>query len=137
MIAKILFIVSGIVWGIELIPQIIKTVKRKSVKDVSLMMFVMCETAYMIYFVAAYLIREYVLIIAHIPSAVLLAVMICLVIKYRGNDDKVQKRKSRLSRSSRRRVKKRVNKSNSSSRSRPHSNRRSIRSSNRKRKVKV
>lgn len=87
-IANILFIISGLLWGAELIPQIRKTLKRKSVKDISFMFYLICFVAYFIYFIGAYLIAQWFLIIAHIPSVILIAVMLMLIIKYGGKDEK-------------------------------------------------
>lgn len=41
-IGKILIYIAGLLWGIELIPQIVKTYKTKRVEDISLPFFVMC-----------------------------------------------------------------------------------------------
>jgi len=82
-LSNILFVIAGILWGIELIPQILKTIKRKSVDDISLFFFCLCMTAYLIYFCGATLIQKYILIVAHIPSFLLGIIMIFLIIKYR------------------------------------------------------
>ena len=36
MLAKILYIISGTLWAVELLPQLIKTYKRKTVEDISI-----------------------------------------------------------------------------------------------------
>jgi len=37
-----LIVLAGLLWAVELVPQIIKTVKTKSVKDFSLVFFIVC-----------------------------------------------------------------------------------------------
>ena len=79
----IYFIAAGIGWAIELIPQIIKTVKRKKVEDISLPFYGICLMSYTVYFIGAHLQRNYILILSHIPSFILLIIMLGLILNYR------------------------------------------------------
>lgn len=82
-IGNICFIVAGILWGMELIPQIIKTIRKKSVGDISVLFYNICLLAYIIYMIGAILSQLYVIALAHIPSFILLVVMLGLILKYR------------------------------------------------------
>jgi len=74
---------AGIIWGIELIPQIIKTYKTKSVSDISLAFFSLCLVAYTLYAIGNYILQNWVVLIAHIPSLILNLVMVLMIIGYR------------------------------------------------------
>lgn len=82
-ISNALFIIAGILWGIECLPQIRKTLKTKSVKDISLPFFIMCLIAYFVYFIGAVLIRNWFLAFSHIPSFIFISTMVILIYKYR------------------------------------------------------
>jgi uncharacterized protein with PQ loop repeat len=81
-ISNILFGIAGILWGIECIPQIIKTIKRKSVKDISPPFFIICLIAYVVFFVGALTINNYWLAFSHIPSFIFIGVMVVLIFIY-------------------------------------------------------
>jgi MtN3 and saliva related transmembrane protein len=83
LISNIMFIIAGILWGIEVIPQIRKTLKTKSVKDISLPFFIICLVAYGVYFVGAILIRNWYLAFSHIPSFIFIGTMVILIFKYK------------------------------------------------------
>jgi uncharacterized protein with PQ loop repeat len=85
-ISNIMFIIAGILWGIECIPQIIKTFKTKCVKDISLPFFILCLFAYMCFFVGTILIRNWYLTFTHIPSFIFIGTMIVLIIKYKKHN---------------------------------------------------
>lgn len=76
---------AGILWGIELCPQIKKTYSTKNVDSISLAFFSMCLVAYSLYTIGNYLLGNTHIIIAHIPSLVLNLWMVLLIIKYKGN----------------------------------------------------
>lgn len=82
-IADILFWIAGILWGIELFPQIIKTIRIKSSKDFSLAFLWCCWTAYIIYITGAFLIKRWSIFVPHLTSLVGMSVLIILVYKYR------------------------------------------------------
>lgn len=83
-IANVLIYVAGILWGVELIPQLIKTYKTKDVRGVSLEFFSMCLIAYSLYAIGNYLLENWSIMIAHIPSLVLNLWMVILIIIYKG-----------------------------------------------------
>lgn len=78
-----LIYLAGILWSLELIPQIIKTVKSKNVEGVSLAFFSMCLIAYSLYAIGNYLLGNWSILIAHIPSLVLNCIMIILIVIYK------------------------------------------------------
>jgi len=81
--SNIMFVIAGILWGMEVIPQIIKTIKTKSVKDISLPFFIICLSAYCVYFIGAILINNWYLAFSHIPSFIFISIMLLLIFKYR------------------------------------------------------
>lgn len=81
-IANGLIYLAGILWGIELIPQITKTIKTKNVTGLSKSFFFICISAYIIYMIGNGMLQNYNIIISHIPSLVLLSVQLILVCKY-------------------------------------------------------
>jgi MtN3 and saliva related transmembrane protein len=82
-IANTLVIVAGILWSLELIPQVIKTYKTKSVKDISPLFFYICFTAYILYLIGTILMRAWALVISHMFSFVNIVIMLFLITKYR------------------------------------------------------
>jgi len=87
-ISNALIYLSGLLWGIELIPQVIKTVKSKNVEGISTAFFAICLAAYIIYMFANGLVGNWPIVIAHIPSLTLLMVMLILIVRYRKNGKK-------------------------------------------------
>ena len=81
-VANILIYVSGTLWSIELIPQIVKTIKLKSVKDISPIYFFLSCTAYIIYIIANTILKNWPIVYSHIPGLCATLTMICFVIKY-------------------------------------------------------
>ena len=82
-LSNILIITAGILWGIELIPQVLKTIKTKNVEGISPLFFITCMTAYTCYMFGNILAANWVIVWAHIPSLVLTTIMITLLFKYR------------------------------------------------------
>lgn len=84
-IADFLIYTAGLLWGLELIPQVLKTLKTKKVKDLSLGFFLMCFLAYVLYCFGNAILSNYNIIIAHIPSFISNLTMIVLIIKFKSN----------------------------------------------------
>ena len=87
MVANSLIYLAGLLWGIELIPQVIKTVKTKDVTGISFAFYCICLTAYIVYAIGNVLLENWNIVIAHIPSILLFFVMFILVLKYRKNNE--------------------------------------------------
>ena len=99
-IANGLIYLAGLLWAVELIPQVIKTIKTKDVNGISTSFFVLCLAAYIIYMFANALLGNWSIVITHIPSLILLFTMLILVLKYRRKNEK-NSRKLNKSKSSR------------------------------------
>lgn len=82
-IGNLFIYAAGLIWGIELIPQLIKTYKTKNVKGISLSFFVSSLAAYIAYIIGNSFLQNWNIIIAHIPSLILTIWMIVWIIKYR------------------------------------------------------
>lgn len=82
-IGNILITIAGIIWGIELIPQVTKTYKSKNVSGLSLAFFSLCLFAYLLYIIGNYFLSNWVIIFAHIPSLIGNLIMVILILKYK------------------------------------------------------
>jgi uncharacterized protein with PQ loop repeat len=82
-LGDILIYLGGIIWGVEILPQIKKTLDTKDVKGISLSFYIMCYIAYLVSSVGLILNKNWPVVISYIPSFILLAWMIILIIKYR------------------------------------------------------
>lgn len=82
-ISDILLYVAGILWGIELIPQIIQTIKTKCVRDLNLVFFSVCVAAYVLSIVGNGMVGNWVIVNASIPSLIGNLIMVSLIFKYR------------------------------------------------------
>lgn len=78
-----LIILAGLLWVVELVPQIIKTVKSKSVDDLSLHFFVICLLAYIAYLTGNAILKNWVIFFAHVPSLIMNFIMVVLIVIYR------------------------------------------------------
>lgn len=66
LIGSALFIIAGTLWGIELIPQLIKTYRLKRVGDISGAFLAITLTAYVIFMAGCVLKGEWALFYGHI-----------------------------------------------------------------------
>lgn len=82
-IANFLIFTAGIIWSVELIPQIIKTVKCKTTKGVSNLYFYMSFTAYIIYIIGNTILKNWVIVYSHIPGVLATSIMLIFLFKYR------------------------------------------------------
>ncbi len=83
MLAKILFLISGMLWAIEMLPQLHRVYKRKSVKDISIFFPILCVLSMIFYFVASYLTRNWILIISMVCPFICNVAFLIQVIIYR------------------------------------------------------
>lgn len=88
---NIFFVVAGFLWGIELIPQIIKTIKTKQVDDFSLFFPCICLLAYMCFFMGCFGAQNRVLFFAHLFPFVNLLILLILILKYRTKKPVIKK----------------------------------------------
>ena len=82
-IGNILFVIAGCIWAIELIPQLIKTVRTKSVKDISLFFLTLCFVAYIIFIIGCFLIKNWFLFISQLVPFINVGILLYLVLKYK------------------------------------------------------
>jgi len=83
MIPKILFLISGTLWAIEMLPQLHRIYKRKSVEDISIFFPILCILSMIFYFVASYLTRNWILIISMASPFICNTAFLIQVIIYR------------------------------------------------------
>ncbi len=82
MIAKILYIISGTLWAVELLPQLWKTYKRKTVGDISLFFPLICFISFIIFFIASFLVKNWILIYSHALPLICNIIFLLQVIIY-------------------------------------------------------
>jgi len=85
MFIKILYAISGTLWGIELIPQLVKTYKRKTVDDISIFFPCICFISFCIFFIASYLAKNWTLIITHALPFICNLTWLVMTLIYRRN----------------------------------------------------
>lgn len=90
-IANILIYLAGFLWSVELIPQVMRTIKTKNVTGISPAFFAICLSAYVVYGLGNALIGNWNIVIAHIPSLILWLVMLILLVRYGKNEKKRRK----------------------------------------------
>jgi len=84
MIANYLVILAGILWALELYPQIYKTWKTKQVKDISLFFISLCSVAYVLFISGCILMKSWALVFSHLLPFINVCVLFVLILKYRG-----------------------------------------------------
>ena len=82
-IGNILFLIAGFLWAIELIPQLIRIIRTKSVEDISVFFLTLCFIAYMIFIVGCFLIKNYFLFISQLIPFINVGILLYLVLKYK------------------------------------------------------
>lgn len=82
-LSNLFYSLAGILWAIELIPQLIKTIKTKKVEDFSLFFPCICALAYLCFFVGCINEKSWVLFCAHLLPFANLVFMLILILKYR------------------------------------------------------
>jgi len=83
-IAKLLFVIAGTLWAIELAPQLIKTYKRKTVRDISIFYPLICFISFICFFSASILTKNWILVFSHIAPFVCNLMFLIQQIIYRG-----------------------------------------------------
>jgi len=82
-LSQILFIIAGILWAVELIPQLYKTIRSKDVTGISIFFIFLCFTAYIIFLIGCFLIKNWALLFSHVIPFVNVSILLYLVLKYR------------------------------------------------------
>jgi uncharacterized protein with PQ loop repeat len=85
-LGNLLIVLAGLIWAIELIPQIHRTIRTKSVEDISLSFFVLCAFAYVAYLFGNAILKNWVIFFAHVPSLIMNLIMVILIIVYRKRE---------------------------------------------------
>ncbi len=83
MLYNLFFIISGILWSIELYPQLYKTYKTKKTGDISLFYYCVCIIAYIFFLIGSALLKNWYLFLSHIVPFLNLNILMILIIKYR------------------------------------------------------
>ncbi len=80
---KILYFFSGTLWAIELLPQLWKTYKRKTVGDIHIFFPLICFISFCIFFIASFLAKNWILIYSHVMPFICNFGWLIMVIIYR------------------------------------------------------
>ncbi|MBI5642684.1 MAG: SemiSWEET transporter [Deltaproteobacteria bacterium] len=79
----ILGLIGGTLTTVSFFPQVIKTIRTRSAKDVSLWMFLILNTGILVWIVYGFFINSIPVIAANIVSFVLVSIILVLKIIYR------------------------------------------------------
>lgn len=83
LLGNILVTVASFLWAVELIPQIIKTLRLKTVGDISIWWVLPCFIAYIIYEIAMILHGNWVYFFVTLMPTILSGYFLYLVFRYR------------------------------------------------------
>ena len=83
-LANILIYLAGILWTLETIPQIYKLIKTKKAEGISLIFFITCLIAYVLFIIGNTILGHWSVVLAHVFPFINLSIILYLVLKYRG-----------------------------------------------------
>jgi MtN3 and saliva related transmembrane protein len=81
--AFIIGILAGTLTTVAFVPQVIKIYSTKNARDLSIVTFTVFSVGVMLWFVYGLLTRSYPVIIANLVTLILIAMIICMKIKYK------------------------------------------------------
>lgn len=81
-IAKTLIYTAGLLWAIEGVPQIIKLIKTKETKGISIFLFVICLIAYTMFIIGNIILKNYSVVVSQLLPFSMVSIILCLIIKY-------------------------------------------------------
>ncbi len=82
-LANFLIIFAGFLWTLETIPQIVHLIRTKRTEGISLLFFMICCTAYVVFLTGNIMLKNWSVVIAHVFPFINLLIINFLVIKYR------------------------------------------------------
>lgn len=85
MLADILYFTGGFLWAVEMIPQILKIYKRKSVADISILFPIICLISFGLTFGAHSLLHRWSLLCSQVPPLICNLIFFIQVLIYRRN----------------------------------------------------
>jgi uncharacterized protein with PQ loop repeat len=85
MSTNFLYFVGGFLWAIEMIPQIRKTYRRKTVGDISVWFPVICIISFICVFIAHIELKRWVLLLSQTPPLICNLIFLFQVLIYRRN----------------------------------------------------
>jgi len=85
LIPNLLYVISGTLWAIELLPQLLRTYKRKKVGDISLLFSLICFISFLCFMTAIILCKNWVLVFTHIFPFICNILFLLQVLTYRRN----------------------------------------------------
>jgi len=83
LMSDIFFSLAGLLFFVELWPQLLKTYRTKKVKDISLFFISLCLVAYIFFITGAWLIHNWILVLTHLLPFINVCVLFVLILKYR------------------------------------------------------
>ena len=83
LVANILIYIAGILWCLDLLPQITKTIRTKKVEDLSILFLAMSFVAYLVFICGNIITKNWHVAIVHMPPVIANLTMVGLYFKYR------------------------------------------------------
>ena len=87
-LATVIGSLAGILTTISFVPQVIKTLRSKSAKDISLVMMIVLATGVLLWFIYGVANKDAPIIIANLITFILASTILTLKLKYKNNDSK-------------------------------------------------
>ena len=84
MIGEIVLTVAAGLWFFDMIPQLIKTYRRKSAEGLSYVTFGVSAIAYLLFQIGNFLTNNYFYFLIYIPPACVTFILFALMVKYRN-----------------------------------------------------
>jgi len=83
MIWKLLFIIAGILWGLEMTPQLWTTWKTKNIKSINIAFPIICLSSFIIFFIACIGTKNWIVLLSNIIPFVCVSIWLGMIFIYR------------------------------------------------------
>lgn len=81
-VANCLIILANVLWTVESFPQIMKLIRTKQTKGISLLYFIMCSLAYLSFIIANIILKNWTIAITCSFPFITILIITFLIIKY-------------------------------------------------------
>lgn len=79
------FIIAGILWALEMFPQLVKTYKTKKTGDISIFFPSICLLSFLVFFVGCIGTKNWILLGSHIVPFLCILSWLIMILIYRKN----------------------------------------------------
>jgi uncharacterized protein with PQ loop repeat len=79
------FIIAGILWGIEMFPQLITTYRTKNVEGINIKFPIICLLSFLIFFIGCIGRKDWILLASNAVPFICISIWLGMILKYRRN----------------------------------------------------